>query len=86
MAALYKNDGERWEFRDGERHRELSSGSAVDVFAFGQWLRGRIESDEAGYYFLHESGDILRDLQGREARLGKAEPTAPNTQQQVGGK
>ena len=63
--TLFKIGLDRWQFG----RIELSSGSPVEIFAFGQWLRGRVEHDRRGYVFLHESGDTLVLDVGMKARL-----------------
>jgi len=71
MGTLFKNDCDHWQFNIDDRRIELSCGSVVEIFAFGQWLHGRIEADHAGYYlFDPQSGVKLeRDLTGLKARL-----------------
>ena len=39
---ISKNDRDRWQAGDDE----FTCGDVVEVFAFGQWLRGRIRSEE----------------------------------------
>jgi hypothetical protein len=62
---LFKNDSKRWQFG----HIELSSGSPVEIFAFGHWLRGRIEHNGRNYVFLHEGGDTLVLETGMKVRI-----------------
>lgn len=66
METLFRNDCKRWQFG----RVELSCGSVVEVKAFGQWLRGRIEAGERGYYFLDpDTGAALYLRDGMPARL-----------------
>ena len=64
---LFKNDQDRWQFG----RIELSSGSLVELFVFGQWLIGRVEydHDRRAYVFLCESNDTLILEAGMKARL-----------------
>lgn len=66
MERLFKNDCRRWQFG----RVELSCGSVVEVNAFGQWLCGRIEAAERGYFLLDpETGAALYLEGGMMARL-----------------
>lgn len=58
-----------WERPDGGRS-EVSSGDVVEVFAFGDWLPGRVEhSRRLGYYFLDpETGAQLVLTEGLRMR------------------
>lgn len=65
--SLFMNDRDRWQF--GET--EVTCGDVVEVFAFGQWLCGRIEATpKRGYFLLDpESGCALELRDGMKARL-----------------
>lgn len=66
MDSLFMNGCGRWQFG----RVELSCGSVVEVQAFGQWLRGRIEAGARGYFLLDpDTTAILYLREGMGARL-----------------
>jgi len=69
---ISKNDRDRWQAGDDE----FTCGDVVEVFAFGQWLRGRIEATKALGYFLLDpaSGTALQLRDGLDARRPSAAP------------
>jgi hypothetical protein len=69
---ISKNDRGRWQAGDDE----YTCGDVVEVLAFGQWLRGRIEATpKLGYFLLDpKSGAVLQLRDGLDARRPSAAP------------
>lgn len=68
MKGLLKNDVGRYEL-DG---RELTSGSAIEVWLAGRWIAARIEHDNdrlRDYYIAISGGGALIISESLEARL-----------------
>lgn len=66
MSTLHMNECRRWQFGS----TELSCGSVVEIYVFGQWVRGRVEHTARRGYFLLDpgTGAALELLDGMQAR------------------
>lgn len=72
-GTLKKDENGRWEIQypGGTGKGELTCGDVVEVFAFRDWLPGRIEATtKLGYYFFDPDTDAVLLLhEGLRARI-----------------